>query len=87
MIEATVKYPAGHSYTFQYEKDEDIYCPNCGREGHVWCERGLGDYYVGPSYYCGACTYSFTIQCGGVIKRDSHYFSIIKAIRKADAQP
>jgi len=83
MIEATIKYPKGHSLTFQYVIDETMYCPNCGAPGQVWYEDGPGDYYVGPSHYCGACAATFTIQDGGLIEENHTYFPVIEAIRLA----
>jgi len=87
MVEATIKYPAGHSYTFEYEEVEEMCCPDCGVRGYIWCETSEGDYYCGPSYYCASCATRFTIQEGGRIKEDHHYFAVIEAIRKANDLP
>ena len=83
VIEATIAYPKGHRITYQYTRDKELYCPNCGVLGHIWFEYGLGDYYVGPSHYCGACTATFTIQDNGLVKEDHIYFATIEAIRAA----
>ena len=85
MVEATIKYPKGHSYTFQYSREETMYCPHCGVLGRIWCENGPGDYYTGPTHYCGACAATFTIQDGGLIKEDHTYFPVIEAIRTEGA--
>ena len=80
-VSATINYPAGHSYTFEYERYDELYCYSCGEKGCIWYETGAGDYYVGESYYCSVCAETFTIQEGGTIKKDSHHFAVIEAIR------
>ena len=82
-IEVTIKYPRGHSYTFKYERDEVMYCPDCGVLGRIWYQADGGDYYVGERHFCGACATSFTIQESDTIKREDYRFVIIRAIRAA----
>lgn len=55
----TIKYEAGHSYDYTYEKS-DLYCPECGKQ-EVWIEQGLGDYYEGVGHECTHCGASFTM--------------------------
>lgn len=42
------------------EKNNDLYCPNCGNKG-VYEETGDGDYYEGPSMYCIECKTEFSM--------------------------
>jgi hypothetical protein len=44
----------------------DYYCPNCG-EKKVAVEKGEGDYYVGPEFYCLKCEVSFNLLGVGPI--------------------
>ena len=38
-----------------------MFCPHCGEQS-IWKEQGAGDSYVGISYLCLSCQYTFTIQ-------------------------
>lgn len=46
---------------FDEVEPTDYFCPNCGQKS-VHVEKGEGDYYHGPSYYCLACKLSFTFN-------------------------
>ena len=49
----TIKYPAGHSYSEEWEAT-DLYCIECGEPG-LWRETGPGDYDQGQSHVCDSC--------------------------------
>jgi len=83
MIAVTVKYPAGHSYTEQWDYDEGVWCVYCGAT-EVWHDQGSGDYYVGAKYLCLACERSFYMSEGeGLVDSDKQRLEQIrKATRK-----
>ena len=78
-IKTTVKYPAGHSYSFQYIL-ADCYCPECGSGNDaVWVEDDMGDYYQGPTFVCVDCSSSFTMPyCGDATEMDLQVIDQIK---------
>jgi len=60
MIEIEVKYEAGHSYKENWDVENNVHCPACGKKP-VWLNQGEGDYYEGAEYLCIACGTSFTL--------------------------
>ncbi len=76
-MKALAEYPT-HHYIYEYVL-VDMYCPNCGVEGGVYCESGMGDYYCGPSYLCVNCEHGFTIQ--GPNKSDHVHLKVIDQIK------
>ena len=62
--QVTTRYEWGE-HVSSYEREDTIFCPNCGQMG-VWTESGAGDYYVGPTSLCTACSYVFHLPCSGV---------------------
>lgn len=50
---------------YTVEKDEAIFCPNCGVK-EVYVVVGDGDYYEGPQHFCKNCHNSFTLPSCGV---------------------
>jgi hypothetical protein len=44
----------------QWRKDDEYYCPNCGKSG-IWFEVGSGDYYEGVDHICLSCEHYFTV--------------------------
>ena len=47
-------------YFNDYEKNEEIHCPNCGNQS-VYVEQGPGDYYEGPKHICIDCSTIFSL--------------------------
>lgn len=41
-------------------KRDSYHCRYCGTAG-LWVEVGVGDYYVGPQYWCRTCDRTFTM--------------------------
>lgn len=58
------KYDLGHTSESDYQREPDLYCPNCGKQS-VWGEAHEGDYYCGPEYACADCAYVFTMPTSG----------------------
>jgi len=79
-INVVVKYPAGHTYIFEYYKSE-LYCPNCG-EKTVWIEQGEGDYYEGPTHVCISCLEYFSMPRQCIAEIDGSEIQIIDQIKK-----
>lgn len=79
MTDVVVKYKLGHSYSFEYLKDLDMYCPNCG-ERTVYFEHSVGDYYVGATHVCISCSHSWTIQ--GPQEANSEDEQVIEQIKR-----
>ena len=50
---------------YDVEKDDAIFCPNCGAK-EVYVANGKGDYYEGPQHFCKNCNNSFTLPSCGV---------------------
>ena len=50
---------------YYVEKDEAIFCPNCGVK-EVYVAIGGGDYYEGPPHFCKNCNNSFSLPSCGV---------------------
>ncbi len=50
---------------YNVEKDEAIFCPNCGVK-EVYVAIGEGDYYEGPPHFCKNCNNAFTLPSFGV---------------------
>lgn len=80
MLNVTIKYKAGHSYTHPYDKT-DLYCLHCGKQG-LWCCRDGGDYYVGETYYCMACEHSVNLP-GEPRKVEDEYTQVVAHIKAA----
>jgi DNA-directed RNA polymerase subunit RPC12/RpoP len=62
-----------------YERDDELYCPNCGHKGTVW-SNCIGDYYEGFTYLCVQCGSNFTmprLEDGGDYKKQ------VEAIRQS----
>ncbi len=78
-VTVKIRFKAGHSYTFTYKKDKDLFCPQCGQK-EVWVEQGEGDYYFGESHLCISCKHDFTLQGPYEIKEP--YDQILTAIKE-----
>src|SRR5208282_1311777 len=71
VLEIEITYPNGAVRSERWELSE-LFCPNCGKRGCVWCEDDPGDYYVGPDYLCMACSTVFempSMTVAGLIDR------------------
>jgi predicted RNA-binding Zn-ribbon protein involved in translation (DUF1610 family) len=58
-----------HRYEIELEKQDDLFCPNCGKK-KVYREMDEGDYYQGPDYYCISCKCNFTMPSFGEMNKD-----------------
>jgi hypothetical protein len=68
-----------HQIEETYCKDENLYCPNCGKQ-EVWYENGLGDYYQGVEHLCLNCEYEFYLPIIG--KTNEQGKQVIKQIKE-----
>lgn len=81
MKTVTVKYRAGHSYDFTYEKIDQFFCPSCGSKEHMWVETSGGDYYEGSQYVCTNCNNRHHLDHSGLPASEDEDFQVIKQLK------
>lgn len=69
-----------NSYETIYELVLDMFCPNCGVKGNLFCESGEGDYYSGSHYVCINCNTSHYLDscCSKIEGNDNKIVQQIK---------
>lgn len=73
-MKVLLEFKNSHHYFEEYEKENNLYCPNCGKKS-IWIEQGGGDYYEGANHICTSCRCQFSLPTMST-KKDSAWDQI-----------